>query len=198
MSTPRPLLVPCVCHTLRLRTSFQGMERRDLIAKNVPIMAEHGKEIAECASKSVRVLVVANPACTNCLVVSKCRADRGYGVKLAAKEGPSVTVCDSGLRSQIPNKVVIVIVGETDLRSRTPCGLHDYDTVVYCTVTSWFGAIFLRKNIDSLVMASCSKLGRPKRRSYPLSRDVLVHGFSHTNQSSGLYSRVGHTLADSG
>lgn len=47
------------------------MERRDLIAKNVPIMVEHGRALAKCAAKEVRVLVVANPACTNCLIVSK-------------------------------------------------------------------------------------------------------------------------------
>lgn len=47
------------------------MERRDLIAKNVPIMAEHGRALAKCASDGVRVLVVANPACTNCLIVSE-------------------------------------------------------------------------------------------------------------------------------
>eukprot|EP00752_Nemacystus_decipiens_P003813 g3508.t2 len=47
-----------------------GMERRDLIAKNVPIMAEHGRALAKCASDGVRVLVVANPACTNCLIAS--------------------------------------------------------------------------------------------------------------------------------
>lgn len=46
------------------------MERRDLIAENVPIMAEHGRALAKCASDWVRVLVVANPACTNCLIVS--------------------------------------------------------------------------------------------------------------------------------
>ena len=46
------------------------MQRRDLVAKNVPIMAEHGAALAKCAKKNVRVLVVANPACTNCLVVS--------------------------------------------------------------------------------------------------------------------------------
>lgn len=47
------------------------MERRDLIAKNVPIMAEHGRALAKCAKDGVRVLVVANPACTNCLIVSE-------------------------------------------------------------------------------------------------------------------------------
>ncbi|CAN0215220.1 unnamed protein product [Discosporangium mesarthrocarpum] len=46
-----------------------GMERRDLIARNVPIMAEHGRALERAASKDVRVVVVANPANTNCLVV---------------------------------------------------------------------------------------------------------------------------------
>eukprot|EP00904_Undaria_pinnatifida_P003044 jgi/Undpi1/12740/HiC_scaffold_6.g02408.m1 len=62
---------------------LQGMQRRDLVGKNVPIMAEHGAALAKCAKKSVRVLVVANPACTNCLVVS-----RSYVVSAAAPSIP--------------------------------------------------------------------------------------------------------------
>lgn len=58
------------------------MERKDLIAKNVPIMAEHGRALAKCAREGVRVLVVANPACTNCLIVSKRKESLGYVKKL--------------------------------------------------------------------------------------------------------------------
>ena len=46
------------------------MERSDLIAKNVEIMKVHGKALEDFASRDVKVLVVANPANTNCLVVS--------------------------------------------------------------------------------------------------------------------------------
>jgi malate dehydrogenase len=47
----------------------QGMERNELIAKNVQIMKDHGKALDQYASRDCKVLVVANPANTNSLVV---------------------------------------------------------------------------------------------------------------------------------
>ncbi len=48
-----------------------GMERSDLINKNVSIMREHGMAIENHAHRNCKVLVVANPANTNCLVAMK-------------------------------------------------------------------------------------------------------------------------------
>jgi len=49
----------------------EGMERKDLIGKNASIFSEQGKVINQVAKKSVKVLVVGNPANTNCLIVMK-------------------------------------------------------------------------------------------------------------------------------
>ncbi|GAB9474081.1 malate dehydrogenase, partial [Globisporangium polare] len=46
----------------------QGMQRKDLIEKNVTIFKAQGEAIEKFASRDVKVLVVANPANTNCLV----------------------------------------------------------------------------------------------------------------------------------
>jgi malate dehydrogenase len=46
-----------------------GMERKDLIAKNASIFSEQGDAIEKFASKNIKVLVVANPANTNCLIL---------------------------------------------------------------------------------------------------------------------------------
>jgi malate dehydrogenase len=46
----------------------QGMERSDLLAANGAIFTAQGRAIAESASRDVRVLVVGNPANTNCLI----------------------------------------------------------------------------------------------------------------------------------
>lgn len=46
-----------------------GMERKDLIAKNCGIFSVQGKALEKVASKNVKVLVVANPANTNCLIL---------------------------------------------------------------------------------------------------------------------------------
>lgn len=48
-----------------------GMERRDLLSKNVPIFASQARVVAEVSSPDVLVLVVGNPAHTNALVFSR-------------------------------------------------------------------------------------------------------------------------------
>src|SRR5438270_2634559 len=46
----------------------QGMERKDLLGKNAEIFVAQGKALAAQAARDVRILVVANPCNTNCLV----------------------------------------------------------------------------------------------------------------------------------
>ena len=45
-----------------------GMERKDLLADNGKIFVEQGKALNKGASKDARILVVGNPANTNCLI----------------------------------------------------------------------------------------------------------------------------------
>ena len=45
-----------------------GMERKDLLADNGKIFVEQGRALNRSASKNVKVLVVGNPANTNCLI----------------------------------------------------------------------------------------------------------------------------------
>ncbi len=45
-----------------------GMARSDLIAANGPIFVAQGKALSACAADDIRVLVVANPCNSNCLV----------------------------------------------------------------------------------------------------------------------------------
>jgi len=48
-----------------------GMERKDLLRANVRIFKEQGHALDNFAKKTVKVLVVGNPANTNCLIASK-------------------------------------------------------------------------------------------------------------------------------
>jgi malate dehydrogenase len=50
------------------RPRSKGMERADLLEANGAIFTEQGRALAEGASDNVRVLVVGNPANTNCLI----------------------------------------------------------------------------------------------------------------------------------
>lgn len=52
------------------RPRSKGMERRDLLEANGGIFAVQGKALAASAKRDVRVLVVGNPANTNCLVAA--------------------------------------------------------------------------------------------------------------------------------
>lgn len=49
----------------------EGMERKDLLAANVKIFQEQGKALDHYAKKTVRVVVVGNPANTNAFICSK-------------------------------------------------------------------------------------------------------------------------------
>jgi malate dehydrogenase len=49
----------------------QGMERGDLLKQNGKIFVEQGKALGDHAKRSVKVLVVGNPANTNCLIAMK-------------------------------------------------------------------------------------------------------------------------------
>lgn len=50
----------------------KGMERKDLLAKNAAIFKTQGEAIEKHASRSIRVLVVGNPANTNCAIAMAC------------------------------------------------------------------------------------------------------------------------------
>ncbi|KAI4785099.1 hypothetical protein KUCAC02_037970, partial [Chaenocephalus aceratus] len=49
----------------------EGMERKDLLKANVAIFKTQGSALDKYAKKTVKVLVVGNPANTNCLIASK-------------------------------------------------------------------------------------------------------------------------------
>lgn len=52
-----------------------GMERKDLLAHNLPIFKAQGEALNSVASRSVKVLVVGNPANTNAMVLSRFAPD---------------------------------------------------------------------------------------------------------------------------
>lgn len=49
----------------------KGMERADLLKQNGKIFVEQGKALSDHAKRNVKVLVVGNPANTNCLIAMK-------------------------------------------------------------------------------------------------------------------------------
>ena len=53
------------------RPRSKGMERKDLIEANAAIFSVQGRAINDHANQAVRVLVVGNPANTNCLIAQR-------------------------------------------------------------------------------------------------------------------------------
>jgi malate dehydrogenase len=83
-----------------------GMERKDLLEANAAIFSVQGKSLNDHAAKNVRILVVGNPANTNCLIAQRnapdldprqftamTRLDHNRAVtQLAQKTGEHITV----------------------------------------------------------------------------------------------------------
>eukprot|EP00607_Mallomonas_marina_P009729 CAMPEP_0182419144 /NCGR_PEP_ID=MMETSP1167-20130531/3545_1 /TAXON_ID=2988 /ORGANISM="Mallomonas Sp, Strain CCMP3275" /LENGTH=317 /DNA_ID=CAMNT_0024593797 /DNA_START=205 /DNA_END=1161 /DNA_ORIENTATION=+ len=77
-----------------------GMERRDLLAKNIDIMRIQGQSIERKANRDIKIVVVANPSNTNCLV---CMA---YAPSIPKKNFTCLTRLDhERLRGGIVRKV---------------------------------------------------------------------------------------------
>lgn len=53
------------------RPRSKGMERKDLIEANAAIFSVQGKALSDHASRKVKILVVGNPANTNCLIAQR-------------------------------------------------------------------------------------------------------------------------------
>src|SRR5258708_15319912 len=87
------------------RPRRKGMERKDLLEANGAIFTVQGKALADNAADDIKVLVVGNPANTNCLIAmnnakgipaerftAMTRLDHNRAVaQLAAKTGMQVT-----------------------------------------------------------------------------------------------------------
>src|ERR671915_2380210 len=77
-----------------------GMERKDLLEANGKIFAPQGQALSEVASRDVKVLVVGNPANTNCLIAMK----NAHGLKPAQFTG-MMRLDHNRARSQISHKI---------------------------------------------------------------------------------------------
>jgi len=78
----------------------QGMERKDLLAANIKIFKAQGQAMNKYAKKSVKVLVVGNPANTNALICSK------YAPSIPKENFSAMTRLDQNrAKSQIAERI---------------------------------------------------------------------------------------------
>jgi malate dehydrogenase len=82
-----------------------GMERKDLLEKNRPIFVDAGQALEKYADRNVKVLVVANPANTNCLVAA------AHAPSIPKKNFSAMTRLDSNrAQSQVAQKLGVAPV----------------------------------------------------------------------------------------
>jgi malate dehydrogenase len=94
----------------------QGMERKDLLTKNAEIFIGQGKALAANAAPDVRILVVANPCNTNCLIASS------NGRSIPAERWTAMTRLDHNrARNALAKKAG---VGDADVTCVTIWGNH--------------------------------------------------------------------------
>lgn len=90
----------------------EGMERKDLLKANAKIFESQGKALNQYAKKTVKVLVVGNPANTNCLITSKCapsipKKNFTCLTKLDQNRAVSQIAMRLGVKPNEVNKVII-------------------------------------------------------------------------------------------
>lgn len=107
----------------------EGMERKDLLAANVKIFKVQGEALDKHAKKSVRVLVVGNPANTNALICSQ------YAPSIPKENFSAMTRLDQNrAQAQIANRVGVPI---TEVKNCIIWGNHSatqFPDVAHATV----------------------------------------------------------------
>lgn len=93
-----------------------GMERKDLISTNAKIFGPQGQAIAQAAAPDVRILVVGNPANTNCLIA------RSNAREIPADRWFAMTRLDQNrAKKMLANRANVPV---TDVRNVTIFGNH--------------------------------------------------------------------------
>jgi malate dehydrogenase len=107
----------------------QGMERKELISKNVSIYKEQGQILNEVGKKTCKCLVVANPANTNCMMLAH------YASNLPKKNFTCLTRLDQNRAvSQIVKKAGVDV---PDVKNVIIWGNHSstqYPDVTHATI----------------------------------------------------------------
>ncbi len=117
------------CLLVGARPRGPGMERKDLLAANGQIFGPQGKAINDHASRNVKVLVVGNPANTNCLIAA------GHAPDFDRRRFTAMTRLDHNRAlSQLAAKT-----GKhtTTMRRMTIWGNHSatqYPDIAHCTI----------------------------------------------------------------
>lgn len=104
---------------------LKGMERKDLLQKNFAIFKSQGALIEKYAARNVKILVVGNPANTNCFVASK------FAPSIPSKQWSALTRLDQN--RAIAEIAVRANVSSGDVRNVIIWGNHSTTQFPDCT-----------------------------------------------------------------
>ncbi|HEX9925113.1 MAG TPA: malate dehydrogenase [Anaerolineae bacterium] len=180
----------------------KGMERGDLIRDNGPIFVGQGQALAARAAGDLRVLVVGNPANTNCLIavsnakgvpaerfaaMTRLDQNRAYA-QLAQKAGvtvnevSNVTIWGNHSASQYPDAENAKINGRP---AYDVIGDHDWLKNGFITTVQKRGAAVIEaRGASSTASAANAALGHVKSM---ISKTPAGHWFSAAVPSDGSY-----------
>jgi malate dehydrogenase len=134
----------------------QGMERSDLLAANGAIFTTQGAALARSADSSVRVLVVGNPANTNCLIAL------GNAPGADPRHFTAMTRLDHNrAMSQVANRLGRPV---TDIKRMTIWGNHSatqYPDLFHCQIDgqSAYRLVDDREWVEKTFIPSVAKRG---------------------------------------
>ena len=178
-----------------------GMERKDLIEANAAIFSVQGKAISDHASRSVKVLVVGNPANTNCLIAQRnapdidprrftamTRLDHNRAVaQLARKTGKHVTdvqgvaIWGNHSATQFPDIHQATVAGKSALDL---VGRDWYENDFIPTVQQRGAAIIEARGASSAASAANAAIAH--MRDWALGSDGVVSMGVYSDGSYGI------------
>jgi malate dehydrogenase len=178
-----------------------GMERKDLLEANAAIFSVQGKALNDHASRDVKVLVVGNPANTNCLIAQRnapdldprnftamTRLDHNRAMaQLAAKAGKHVSdvdgLCIWGNHSatQYPDIHRATVAGEDAMGS---IDMDWYTNAFIPTVQQRGAAIIEARGASSAASAANAALDH--MHDWALGSDVIVSMGVYSDGSYGI------------
>ena len=157
------------------RPRGRGMERKDLLHANAQIFSAQGQALAKAASKNVKVLVVGNPANTNCLIAQRnapsldpanfsamTRLDHNRSIaqvasraKCAVGQVAKVTIWGNHSSTQFPDLAHATVAGQPALKK---VGRKWYEQTMIADVQQRGAAIINARGASSAASAASAAL----------------------------------------
>jgi len=180
-----------------------GMERKDLLEANAAIFSVQGKAINECASKSIKVLVVGNPANTNALIAMRnapkinpdqftamTRLDHNRAIsQLAARQKATVqqvsrmTIWGNHSSTQYPD------IHHAQVKGKSVVGKVDkswYEGTFIPAVQQRGAAVIAARGLSSAASAANAAIGHMRSWALGTSKGDWVSMGVHSDGSYGI------------